>query len=292
MATVVEHTFGTKQIRSIIAADGYLWSNASDVIAACGYSKLVHALAACKAGYELQAKADGQVYLRLPTVLQIAGRRGYSSFLRWVSCTLSPLEQEALMPVEPMLPEPAPANTEIIARRSIELARVDDVMAAVTEGVAKQMELQAMAMSCKVLRETGMPYDMQQDLQRKLADKMVEMINPGDRCEDYVSAGQILLERGIPACSVSRLECEFGKDLMLLARKENIELPPIAMHMHQEVKQGCCRVWHRVHHAEFIADVLESFSKRPIWEDNVSERAEKKWRLRVLETEGRGRKHR
>ena len=293
MATIVENTFSTskatKQIRSHISADGRLWCNANDILDACGYSKLLSALSACKDGYELQAKADGQTYLRLPTVLQIASRRGYSAFLRWVTRTLSPLEQSASMPAEDLLPEAAPANTEI---SSIDSTRVDDVVGAVTEGVAKQMEVQALAMSCRALREAAMPYDMQQDLQRKLADRIVELNNPGERCGDYISAGQILLERGIPMHSVSKLEGEFGKDLALLARKENLKMPPIAMHMHQEVKQGCCRVWHREHHAEFIEDVLESFRKRPIWEANVSARVQKKWRLQVLESEGRGRKAR
>lgn len=107
-----------------------------------------------------------------------------------------------------------------------------------------------------------------------------------------MSAGQILRERGLPAYSVDRLECEFGKDLMLVARKEQIPLPPLNLHTHRDIVEGCCRMWHRERHAELINDVLESFCKRPIWEQNVSARAQSRMRAELLDREGRGRRRR
>lgn len=303
MATVLEHTFahggGTKRIRTLTADDGSVWSNAGDVAMACGYARLSSAVAACKGVCEQRVEADGETYFSLPTVLRVASRKGYNSFLRWVLRTISPLELPRLVGADPAVQPPPPesqpvlelaqaSGTDIVASSSG--SDLGAVMQALSEGVSKQIELQALAMSCRVLRESGMPYEMQQDVQRRLADKVVEMSH-GDRADDYISAGQILLERGIPMHSVARLECEFGKDLMLVARKEKIQLPPMNLHKHHELKEGCCRVWHRVHHAELIEDVLESFRKRSLWGQCVSETAQRRFRMDLLQREGRGRRN-
>ena len=60
--------------------------------------------------------------------------------------------------------------------------------------------------------------------------------------------------------------------------------------MHRGIIEGCCRVWHREHHAEFIEDVLSSFRERPLWIERVSKRIQARERRELLESEGRGRK--
>lgn len=60
--------------------------------------------------------------------------------------------------------------------------------------------------------------------------------------------------------------------------------------MHRGIIEGCCRVWHREHHAEFIEDVLSSFRERPLWIERVPKRIQARERRELLESEGRGRK--
>jgi hypothetical protein len=297
MPTVTEHTYtndaGSKRIRAIQASDGLIWCNAADVTAACGYAKVSSAIAACKGSCERRTEADGELYFSVPSFVQIAGRKGYNAFLNWVLRTIVPLglAKPTTMPTTTEAPVSSTSSSSVpIVPRDVScVSSVDGVMQAIGDGLVKQIEVQALAMSCKVLRESGMPYEMQKDTQSKLANKIVELCQ-GERADDYISAGQILLERGVPQYSVSMLESEFGKDLMLLARKEKLELPPMNLHKHHELKDGCCRVWHRVHHAELIEDVLESFRQRPLWGECVSDRVQRRFRLDTLQNEGRGRK--
>lgn len=288
--TITEHTYtndaGSKRIRTIQASDGLIWCNAADVATACGYAKVSSAIAACKGSCERRTEADGELYFSVPSFVQIAGRKGYSAFLNWVLRTIVPLGLGTTTLTVTEAPVPSVA---IVPRDVSAITSIDGVMQTIGDSVAKQIEIQALAMSCKVLRESGMPYEMHKDAQSKLSDKIVELCQ-GERADDYISAGQILLERGVPQHSVSMLESEFGKDLMLVARKEKLELPPMNMHRHKELKDGCCRVWHRVHHADLIEDVLESFRQRPLWAECVSERVQRRFRLDTLQNEGRGRK--
>jgi hypothetical protein len=308
MTIVVENIFTNDEsepsirIRSLTASDGTVWSNAADLALACGYSSVARALAAaaCKGSTETRKEA-GEVYVSPATAMQIAARKGYRRFLQWLIPTL---EQRAPEPDDGARAEPPttiqPASTEptaavlqtpdadVVGRV---LAGTDAAMERVMDAVTKQIELQSMATSYRAIRDSGLPYEMQKDLQRKLADKIVELTH-GDRADEYVSAGQLLRERGLPAYSVDRLESEFGKDLMLVARREQIPLPPMNLHNHRDVMEGCCRVWHRERHAELINDVLESFCKRPLWAEHVSARAQTRVRADLLDREGRGRRRR
>ena len=300
MANVVENIFANDSdpticIRSFVDPVGSVWSNAADVARACGYSTAARAIAAAaRKGISETLNEGGELYVSRATAMQIATRKGCHRFLQWLITRLEQIEREARdKPATEQTPETAAIQT--VAPRTADDAVVGDRLLASVDAfmgsVTKQIELQALATSYKIARNSGVPYDLQNDLQRKLADKIVELTH-GDRAEEYVSAGQILRERGLPAHSVDRLECEFGKDLMLVARRENIELPPMNLNRHHGIVDGCCRVWHRERHAELVNDVLESFMKRPIWAEHVSARAQTRMRADLLDCEGRGRRRR
>jgi hypothetical protein len=309
MTTIVENTFTSDEsepsirIRSFAAADGTIWSSAADLALACGYSSVARALAAaaCKGSTETRKEA-GEVYVSPATAMQIASRKGYRRFLQWLIPTLEqrvpamPASSARAVDVQAS-PEPRePPEAAVLQAPADDavgrvLAGTDAVMERIMDAVTKQIELQTMATSYRAIRDSGLPYEMQKDLQRKLADKIVELSH-GDRADEYVSAGQILRERGLPAYSVDRLESEFGKDLMLVARREQIPLPPMNLHNHRDIMEGCCRVWHREQHAELINDVLESFCQRPLWTEHVSARAQTRVRADLLGREGRGRRRR
>lgn len=195
MTTLVENTFtndeSTIRIRSFVDSDESVWSNAGDIARACGYMSGPRAIAAaaCKGTAETRKEA-GELYVSRATALQIATRKGYHRFLSWLIASLERMERAPPKNDDddgdgaPEAPEQPPETVALQTQAADDaamgnvLAGTDAVMGRIMDSVAKQIELQAMAASCKALRDSGLPYEMQKDLQRKLADKIVEMTDP------------------------------------------------------------------------------------------------------------------